>query len=213
MIITIGSIKGGVGKSTIATNLTVLRSQSASTLLIDADSQHTSLDWLNQRDLERYPAGWTTIQMSGPNIHIEVDKLKKHYDTIIIDVGGRDTKEQRSAIACADIFLTPFKPRSAELWTFDQLLEMFRQIKYFKPNLNCYTVMNFADILGKDNTQAQEYLATVEDLCCIPYFICQRKAFPNAFCDGLAVHELKKQDEKATTEMKNVYEFIFGGKK
>lgn len=213
MIITIGSIKGGVGKSTIATNLTALRAQHTTTLFIDADTQHTSIDWLNQRDQDNYPAKWTTIQMSGPNIHIEVEKLKKNYETIIIDVGGRDTKEQRSAIACADIFLTPFKPRSAELWTIDQLVEMYQQIKYFKPNLKCYTVINFADITGKDNMDALNFLRTNKELFCIPQMICQRKAFPNAFCEGLAVHELKKQDKKATNEMQNVYEFIFGGKK
>ena len=46
MIIVIGGIKGGSGKTTVATNLAVLRSsKSKDVLLIDADDQETSTDF------------------------------------------------------------------------------------------------------------------------------------------------------------------------
>ena len=46
MIITVGGIKGGSGKSTVATNLVVLRSlEGRDVLLVDADTQTTSSDF------------------------------------------------------------------------------------------------------------------------------------------------------------------------
>ena len=46
MIYTIGGIKGGSGKTTVATNLTVwLSSQGRDVLLVDADDQETATDF------------------------------------------------------------------------------------------------------------------------------------------------------------------------
>ncbi len=46
MIIVIGGIKGGSGKTTVATNLAVMRSGKGNdVLLIDADDQETSTDF------------------------------------------------------------------------------------------------------------------------------------------------------------------------
>ena len=50
MIITIGGIKGGVGKSMVAVNLTVIRAlEGKKVLLVDADEQGTSGDWADHR--------------------------------------------------------------------------------------------------------------------------------------------------------------------
>ena len=45
MIIVTGGIKGGSGKTTIATHLAIMRAQNKyDTILIDADDQETSFD-------------------------------------------------------------------------------------------------------------------------------------------------------------------------
>ena len=51
MIIVIGGIKGGSGKTTVATNLAVIRSgEGKDVLLIDADDQETSSDFTTLRN-------------------------------------------------------------------------------------------------------------------------------------------------------------------
>jgi chromosome partitioning protein len=45
MIIVVGRIKGGSGKSTIATNLTILLAKNDDVLLIDANDQETATDF------------------------------------------------------------------------------------------------------------------------------------------------------------------------
>ena len=50
MILVIGGIKGGTGKTTLATNLAViLKSEGHSVFLVDADEQQSAMDWSHQR--------------------------------------------------------------------------------------------------------------------------------------------------------------------
>ena len=100
MIIVVGGIKGGSGKTTLATNLTVLRSdKSKDVLLIDADDQETATDFTILRN-EQLPkgAGYTSIKLSGSAVRTEVLRLSGKFKDIIIDTGGRDTTSQRAAL-------------------------------------------------------------------------------------------------------------------
>ena len=63
MITVIGGIKGGSGKTTLATNLSVMRSAHTKVLLVDADEQKSASDWSQQRDHIMIP----TLNPSKPN--------------------------------------------------------------------------------------------------------------------------------------------------
>ena len=55
MILTVGGIKGGSGKTTVATNLAcIAATQNADVLLVDADDQETASDFTAVRK-EDYP--------------------------------------------------------------------------------------------------------------------------------------------------------------
>src|SRR6185312_4138150 len=125
MILVCGGIKGGSGKTTFATNLTVMRSiDGKKVLLIDADEQKSSSDWVDQREAMKIDTSWTTVQLSGKAIHSQIVRFKQDYDDIIVDVGGRDTTSQRSALTVADVFLIPFKPRSLDIWTIGSVINL-----------------------------------------------------------------------------------------
>ena len=67
MIIVVGGIKGGSGKSTIATNLSILRAKEGrDVLLVDADDQETATDFTQLRN-EKLDgrAGYTSIKLEG----------------------------------------------------------------------------------------------------------------------------------------------------
>ena len=57
MIVVVGGIKGGSGKTTVATNLAVIRAaEDHDVILIDADDQETASDFTvlrNERQVER----------------------------------------------------------------------------------------------------------------------------------------------------------------
>lgn len=210
MITVVGGIKGGSGKTTLATNLCVIRSeQSKKILLVDADEQKSASDWASQRHALGIETNWVTIQLAGKAIHTELRKMIGDYDDVIIDVGGRDTTSQRSALAIADICILPFKPKSFDMWTLGKVKTMITEIKAVNPDLKVYAVINQADSRGSDNKDSLDMIKEIEDFICLSCCLGNRKSFANAAAEGLGVVELKKSDPKAIEEMRTLYSQIY----
>lgn len=213
MLIVVGGIKGGAGKTTLATNLAAYNARLKKTLLIDSDEQRSTSDWANQRQstLNDHMINdpLTTISLVGKNIHAQITNLKEDYDDIFVDAGGRDTTTQRSALVVADVFIVPFKPRSYDIWTMGYIKELVEQIQIINPKLQAYYVINQGDPRGKDNDDAVSILNEAYFLKQIPVVVHQRKSFSNAASDGLCVLECSEKDEKACKELVELHEFIF----
>ena len=211
MIIVVGGIKGGSGKTTVATNLAVIRSTAGhDVLLIDADDQETSTDFTIIRN-ERCPegAGYTSIKLTGPAVRTETLRLANKYEDIIIDTGGRDTTSQRAALTVADVLLVPFVPRSFDVWTLEKVSSLVGEMQAANPDLHAYTFINRADPRGQDNDDAADVLRETQMLSYIGTPLGARKAFSNAAAAGLAVTEIRPQDPKAMEEMLTMYRYIF----
>ena len=215
MIITIGGIKGGSGKTTVATNLAVMRAGiGRDVLLIDADDQETATDFTVLRGERREGgAGYTGIKLTGPAVRTETLKLKAKYQDIVIDTGGRDTTSQRAALAVSDVLLVPFVPRSFDIWTIEKVAELVEEMKAANLSLRAYTFINRADPRGSDNEDAAEVLGDSSTLVLLPATLGQRKAFGNAAAEGLAVTELRQLDPKAVEEISTLYGMIFDSQK
>lgn len=217
-IVVVGGIKGGSGKTTLATNFTYLTAvkHKKRTLLVDADEQKSATDWVNQRIfnsdnemISNVKTPWTTINLSGARLRQELYKLSLSYDTIIVDLGGRDTTSQRAALTVADYFIAPFQPRSFDIWTVGSIVRLFEDVILINPKLKCYAVLNRADPRGCDNDDARDILSEHSHIINLvrPYIVC-RKAFPNSAANGLAVHEHNPVDAKAIVELEEVYDSI-----
>lgn len=211
MIITVGGIKGGSGKTTIATNLAVLRAQAdRDVLLVDADDQETASDFTILRN-ERLAAGagFTSIKLTGAAVRTEVRRLADKYDDVVIDTGGRDTTSQRAALTVSHVLLVPFVPRSFDVWTLEKVSQLVAEMRAANPELAAYAFINRADPRGQDNAEAEEVIEDAEELILIRTPIGARKAFGNAAAQGLSVVELKPQDLKATEEIAMLYRHLF----
>lgn len=210
MITVAGGIKGGSGKSTLATNLAVIHSKNNEVLLIDADDQETAADFTALRNQETNGnAGYTCIKLTGASIRTEVQRLKDKYDCIIIDIGGRDTISQRSALTVADILLVPFVPRTFDVWTLDKISQIVEEAKVINPNLKSYIYLNRADPQGLDNIEAEQYLKESSAFTFLDTPLGNRKVFGNAQSKGLGVTEFYPLNYKAKREMLTLYEYVF----
>lgn len=213
MIIVVGGIKGGSGKSTVATNLAIMRSQDRDVLLVDADDQETATDFtILRNDRREGGAGYTSIKLSGQAVRTEVKSLASKYQDIIIDTGGRDTTSQRAALTVADVLLVPFVPRSFDLWTVEQLAALVAEVKSINDKLQPYVFINRADPSGEDNIEAAESLKEIEGITFLDTPLGTRKVFGNAAANGLAVTEYKPENDKAIKEMMTLFEFVFNVK-
>jgi chromosome partitioning protein len=211
MIIVAGGIKGGSGKTTVATHLTVMRAlEGRDVLLIDADDQETATDFTALRN-ERLSegAGYTSIKLTGASVRTETLRLAKKYEDIVIDTGGRDTTSQRAALTVADKLIVPFVPRSFDVWTLEKVARLVDEMRAANPRLKAYVFINRADPQGRDNDEAAELLREAVGLEYLDTPIGTRKAFGNAASQGLAVTELKQQDLKASQEMNTLFRYLF----
>ena len=112
MILTVGNVKGGVGKTTLAINLAIARARAGmDVLLIDGDAQATALDFTTLRTEQTDRSDYTVVQLSGAAVRAQVRQLAPKYGEIIIDPGARDTGSFRAALTVSDLLLVPIQPR------------------------------------------------------------------------------------------------------
>jgi chromosome partitioning protein len=210
MIYTIGGIKGGSGKTTIASNLAVmLHLKGRDVLFVDADDQETATDFTHWRN-ENLPngAGYTAIQLANNAVRTEVLKLKSKYDDIVIDTGGRDTTSQRAALTVSDVYIAPFIPRSFDMWTLEKVVRLIDEMRTAKPDLRAYAVLNKTDSRGSDNDEAKEFLAETNSIVLVDATLGHRKSFANAASKGLSVVEFKPADDKAIGEITALFDIL-----
>lgn len=210
MIYTVGGIKGGSGKTTIATNLTVyLAKQGRDVILVDADDQESATDFTSFRhqSLEG-ELGYTAVKITGTELNSNVARLAKKYDDVVIDTGGRDTVSQRSALSVSHVYLVPFAPRSLDIWTLRKVENLIAEMSPFNPSLVCLTFINKADARGTYKEDTADLLRESQHVQFIDTPIGNRISFANAAASGLGVIEVKPTDEKAVAEMSELYNGI-----
>jgi chromosome partitioning protein len=214
MILSVAHIKGGVGKSLLAVNIAaVLAQRGRDVLVIDADEQASAATFAQIRaEADPQPAAFATIRLYGAAIRQEMRKLREKYHEVIIDTGGRDTGSLRAALTVADVVLVPFPPRSVDLWAGAPIGALVAEARHVNEALKAYSILNMADSQGHDNADAFAALKTIEGVEPLPLAIVRRKAFANAFSNGLSVTEQtarEGRDPKAVDELLSVVDALY----
>ncbi len=199
--ITIGNSKGGVGKSTIACNLAVAAAQdSKKILLVDADSQSSSLSFRSIRPIDDIKA----TAITTPTLHKDLSDFD--FDLIIIDSGGRDSTVFRSAILAADILIIPVLPSVFDLWAAEDTVKIFNEAAVYNDGLKAYFVLN---MVMPQTVMTRELIDSLDkqDIPVLNNQLCARVDFKNALMQGLGVVEYAPRS-KAATELNSLYKEI-----
>ncbi|MBE0435233.1 MAG: AAA family ATPase [Methylomicrobium sp.] len=213
MIILIGGEKGGTGKTTMATNLAAMRALAGrDVLLIDTDPQGSANYWAQNRDEENVIPRVACIQKFGKGLPKEVQDLAHRYQDIVIDAGGRDSVELRSALVVAERAYIPIQPSQFDIWTLDQMDTLVETAKGFNPDLQATVVISRSSTNPSvhESDDTGKLLDDFANLDLARITIRDRIAYRKAAKDGLAVVELKPKDPKAVEEMETLYKEVFG---
>lgn len=215
MIYTIGGIKGGTGKSTLAANLAVMLKKSGrDVLLVDADDQPTATLFTAKRNETLGASGYTAIRLREMDVYHQVMNMKERFDDVVIDTGGRDTKSQRSALAVTDLYILPFRPRSFDVWTIYDVVQVIEEIRMLRPALQAVAVLNQIDSTGTEVEDTRKLFLEDEAISRALTFldtpIGSRKVFAHAASEGLAVIEYKNRDRKAIEEIQRFFDAVVG---
>lgn len=214
MIVLIGGEKGGTGKTTIATNLAVLRAgkQGRDVLLVDTDTQRSAASWLQIREEEELTPKISCVQLTGKgSVLSEVRKLAPRYDDVIIDAGGRDSFELRESMILARVMLIPTQPSQFDIHSLATMDRMVSEARTVNPDLAAYVLINRAPVHPgmSDTDDAREFVADMQNLQLTRAVIRDRASFRRAAALGKAVHEMERQDEKAVLEIRHLFKEAF----
>jgi chromosome partitioning protein len=200
-IIAVCNVKGGVGKTTLAVNLTICEAlYGADVLLVDGDEQGTARAFTQLRADTLGVPGYTAVSLRGAEIRTQVRQLRNKYQRIVIDVGGRDTSSLRAALTVADVVVVPVMPATFDVWSLDPLQELIQEAREINSELRTIVVLNAADPFGKDNDEAAAIIREKGEFKYFLHPIVRRKVFRNAAAAGLSVLEYRPLDEKAVNE-------------
>ena len=201
-IIGIIQVKGGAGRSTIATNLAgMMAATGKKVALIDCDMpQATSASWYSIRKASN-KHGSLTIATAADHTQLiaEIERLNADQDVIIIDAPPRIAEMTRVALILSNLCLVPLGASLADIWATSDLLTTIEQAKQHKENVNVRILWNkFRQVTksAKDlSLEVNEQLNLKELGTKLGY----RVAYSDAFGEGLTV--LEWTDKAAKDEM------------
>src|SRR5690606_30018227 len=144
MIILIGGEKGGTGKTTIATNLSAwLAGSDRDVLLVDADRQGTAQWWCDRRQEADGVPAIQCVQRYG-KLQATIRDMASRFDDVIIDCGGQDSNELRSAMLVAEAMFIPVQASIVDLVTLEHVAELVESAQINNPELRAHVFLSKA---------------------------------------------------------------------
>ena len=192
LIITVANRKGGVGKTTIATNIAVALMNKGKTLLVDADEQRSAYKWNDIRESKL-----DSIAVHENLLDI-LEKKVEDYDFILIDIAGRDSEVFREALLVTDKLVVPTQASLLDLEVIPYLEDKIQKVKTDNPTLEAYIVINKAPTNPKSSEieQAKAYLADYPNFKLLQTVIKDRKQFRDAIVEAKSVSEMNSSKAK-----------------
>ena len=205
-IILFNSVKGGVGKSTLAAQTAVFLASLGRVAVIDCDPQQN----LNRWAMRRAEAG-EIFKRKTPPLPTDLDFSSKNlnqFDFVVIDSAGVDSQTGRKALLNADYLISPLKPSQADLDTILDHDDIVRQAKEYNQKLRSFYVLNMCSTHHKDN-EREDTLKELKSVELASFVlddvIFERKILRTSFSEGGSCFEQKHNksaDELETILMK-----------
>ena len=200
-------VKGGAGRSTLATNLAGELSKRGKTLLVDCDMpQGTSASWYVVRQESGNAKG--TLALETASSHAElIAAVERHPDAryVVLDAPPRIAEITRAILVMSDLCIVPVGASKAEIWATGDVLTLIDEARQVRP-VNARMVWTrhrgFTNLAKELTEQAEKELG----LPILKTVMALRVAYNEALGDGLTIAEMP--DPKGKQEMNFLIEEI-----
>ena len=206
-VIVIAHQKGGVGKSTIASNLAVELSKKYTTSVVDLDLQK-SLSYFNSLRKKSNLAEFKIVNIA--TLEELKSLINKNQELLLIDVGGFDSDMNRVAILGADLIITPVSDSGIELIGLLSFRNVLREIREHRKDLVAKILLN--KIHPSASTSLDEIHNFINDnveFNKLDSILRDRVEYKRAFDTGKSVVE--HGNNKAAIEINNLIKEITNG--
>lgn len=207
MIIDVAHTKGGVGKSTIATNLAIEMPAD----LLDLDTQNSSIGFCRLGPPRPNTLFYVGQKLEKDDLPFILPAYKGTNNRhLVIDSGGYDSEIVRLLLVHADIIVTPVAVSQVELMGLQNFDKVISAANKVSPIL-AYVLFNRVNhFQRKDLESFKKYVSEkITDYKILSTQIGDRKAYKDAFAVGLSVCELDSKS-KASAEIRDLVTELTG---
>ncbi|EAK9994729.1 ParA family protein [Campylobacter lari] len=218
MIISICNEKGGSGKSTLAVNLSSrLAEDGSKVLLFDSDPQRSIEVFINIRNssnLEQNFKHSFDISLLKSGLKNELDKK---YNIIVIDTGGRDSREMRKAMLLSDVVIIPTIASQYDVSVLDYMLNIYKEVKAINKNILLIILINRVSpnpFLIKELNNLIDYIHEkketncLDDVFLLESVLYERQAYKRAVIEGKSISEFCDKNDKALIDFEKFYQEV-----
>jgi len=218
MIIAISHQKGGVGKSTLAYNLSVELSKKYPTKVVDLDVQQT----ITACNVIRSKFGQKKLNILSFEDKKEfVDFLNNDpEDTLtIIDTGGFDSGLNRVAMYAADLIITPVSTEFLEVIGLEKYKKIIKEVsKKVGKNIKTHVILNKIHHAQQNFNDIKEFIDKSPNQFTLMNSILRRRSdFSISLSHGFSVCEFDKNSDSSKeikkliseiTEILNIKKYV-----
>ena len=198
-IIGVIQLKGGAGKSTVATNLAATFAEEAKTLLVDCDPpQFTSECWFIEREKQELD-GNLRLARAEDETSLASILRNAEADYIVLDGPPRITKTTKQILAVSDLVIVPVSTAGADIWATFDTEDVIKEELSDRSDLQVKILMNryrgYVNSAKTIKSQAKKEF----EIGIMQSTLGYREAYAQALAQGLCADEMS--NPKATEEL------------
>jgi chromosome partitioning protein len=230
MLVVVGGLKGGTGKSTIAAHLGIEAARAGrDVMLVDAD--------MDQRTLSRYMAvrGQTIARreklakeagvkpralpvvsvtgVSGTGAGKTIQALANAVEDVVVDCAGFNSSELIQALTICEEWIIPIGTAQLQVWTLPELKTLLDRVNLRRggATLSGWLLGSRLPTAGGTNHRdlLKELAAHYEGFAAMRTLVHERSAFEKVAREGLSVTEIEKpnvSEAKARDAIRSLFD-------